>query len=290
MDEIEDRSRTQKKDRDRSRTPEAIDKRKRKAEERLEAKFEKVFLAHQARATSALWAEVADPLAEAADELALSSIATSVNQELQVHYEAGMDNKNCKFTMKTRIARWPLDYTPTDLKVISLQNMLPHPDPRGFTNLWLSQCGKNLTEANDVLSYAETAKKVLLKRFFPRETNEDIHFLYAYTKDNGNEFHSGMMELLRGLYFQKPCSRGARPVFQRFILCDNNGRITGGNDRVTGANSSGVYIYWSCSREAWKIGIMNDRCAAFAICFDDQTMPDRVTNTWWLCDAYRRCR
>ena len=59
--------------------------------------LQELFLAHQARATSALWAEVADPLAEAADELALSSIATSVNQQSQVHDEVnsklGMSRK-----------------------------------------------------------------------------------------------------------------------------------------------------------------------------------------------------
>ena len=84
---------------------------------------------------------------------------------------------------------------------------------------------------------------------------------------------SALLERLGGFYFRLAASFNARPCYQRVLPRQSS---------TAKFSCDGVYLFWSTARACWKLGRLNDHCASFAICVDNQATPHTLSNKWFL--------
>lgn len=97
----------------------------------------------------------------------------------------------------------------------------------------------------------------------------DTAMLYVTKSDGGNG-----SERLSGMYYQKPGLFNQRPLYQRVAPLPSGSVV-----------AHALHIFWSSARECWKLGMLDDRLAGFAICSDDRATPVGLSAKWLLCEC-----
>jgi len=128
---------------------------------------------------------------------------------------------------------------------------------------------EEVPELNEVLKAAERIARLLGERGFA----QDITLVYVTGRRNSRTVNGRRLDLVQGIYYQRPQEYNERPYFQGVFTADNNAELLG---------CTGMYMWWSSAQKSWKLGPLDDAIAANAINMEDARHPSDLQAPWRL--------